>query len=146
MQELRGWFRLFGPWTDGGDHAIAESWNCGDVGGLFWVVAEETAERSYGLVDGVGGDDDVGPDLIEQFIDADDFAGMFGEAEEQAHGSRLDAGCLFIARDLAGGWIDAPVADAKHCRGWGFHAGADYSKLLKAPMPTQVWLFQKYSG
>jgi hypothetical protein len=49
---------------------------------------------------------------------------MLGEAQQQPHGPRLDPSGLSISRNLAGGGIDAPGADAKHSFGGGFHAGS----------------------
>jgi hypothetical protein len=74
---------------------------------LFGVVAELTAERCYGLVDGVLADGDAGPDLVEEFLDADDFAGALGQAEEQTHCPHFEPDRVSIlsifsfARDLA---------------------------------------------
>ena len=44
------------------------------------------------MVDGVGGDDDAGPDESEEVVDADDLAGAVGEAEEEEHGAGFEAG------------------------------------------------------
>src|ERR1700680_542946 len=115
---------LIRPGTDRRYHAIAQSRDCRDVGGLLGVVAEQAAERSHGLVDRVRSDDDVGPDLVEQVIDTDDLAGVLGEAEQQSHGTDLYPSGLSVSRNLTRRRIDAPGADAKHCGGWAFHAGS----------------------
>ncbi len=85
------------------------------------MVAQQTAERCYSLVDGVLIDEDPRPDLVEQVVAADDFAGVLGEAQQQPHRPHFDARRLSISRNLAGRWIDAPSADANHCHGRAFH-------------------------
>ena len=111
------------PRADLGDHSITQARDGGDVGRVLGVVAQEAAQRGDGLVYGVGGDDDVGPDLGEEVVDADDFAGVLGEAEQETHGANFDAGSFAVAHDLAGGGIDVPGANAKWGCGWAFHAG-----------------------
>jgi len=113
--------------ADGGDQLIAKPRDGGDVGGLPRVVAELTAERCDGLVDGVRRDGGIGPDAGEEVVDRDDLTGALGEREEQAEGAGLETEDFLGADDLAGGWIDGPVADAQgadatRCGGRGFHA------------------------
>jgi hypothetical protein len=75
---------------------------------------------------------------MEQVIDADDLAGALGEAQQQPHGPHIYPSGFSISRNLAGHRIDAPVADAKHCRGWAFHAVSVITRWLsieKRPSP-----------
>jgi hypothetical protein len=88
---------LVDPRSDSGHHSITQAGHCLDVGGLLRVVAEQTAERCYGLVDGVQRDGDPSPDLIEQVIDADDLTWVLGEVEQQSHRAHLDPGGLSIS-------------------------------------------------
>jgi hypothetical protein len=61
------------------------------------VVAEQTAERRHSLVDRVLSDGDIGPDLLEQVIDADHLAGVLGEAQQQSHRPHLYPSGLSIS-------------------------------------------------
>ena len=70
--------------------------------------------------------------MIEEVVDADDLAGVVGEAKKKEHGAGFKAGGFGLsgcvawagARDLAGGWVDGPVADTKlFCRGGVHGAG-----------------------
>ncbi len=103
--------------TDFRDHAVAEARDGLDVVGLLGVVAELAAQRGHGLIDGVGADDYAGPNLVDQFVDADNFAGTVGEAKEKAHCADVEAGDLALARDFAGGGVDLPVTDEEF-GGW----------------------------
>ena len=62
----------------------------GDVGGILGIVSECSAQRSDRLVDGIGRNNQVFPNQVEQLIDADDLAGTLREAEEDPHGSGLE--------------------------------------------------------
>jgi hypothetical protein len=64
---------------------------------LFGIVAEQTAERCHSLVDGVRSDGYVRPYLVEQVIDADDLAGVLGEAQQESHRTHLYPSGLSIS-------------------------------------------------
>jgi TolB-like protein len=110
--------------TDRRHHSISQARHGGDVRRLLGIVAEQPAQRCYGLVDGILADGDVSPDLIQQLIDAEDFTCVLGEAKQQAHRAGLDSSGLSVARNLARCRIHAPLADAKFCRSWKVHAGS----------------------
>src|ERR1700729_2660243 len=88
---------LIDPGTDRRHHPIPQSWYRLDVSRLLGVVAEQTAERCHSLVDGVGRDVDLRPDLVEQGIDADGLPGVLGQAQQQSHSPRLYPSGLSIS-------------------------------------------------
>jgi hypothetical protein len=92
-----------------------------DVGRSFRVIAENTTERSDGLVHRVLGDDHPGPGLVEKVVNTDNLACSLCEAKKESHRPRLYAHDLIATRNLVGGWIDAPSADAKGYCGWAIH-------------------------
>ena len=67
------------PWHNRRYQTIPSSLNGRDVRGLFGVVSKSPSERRDRLVDGVGRDGDARPHIVEQLLDADDFAGPLGE-------------------------------------------------------------------
>jgi hypothetical protein len=110
------------PRTDCRDHAIPQARHGCDISGLLGVIAENAPQRGHSLIHGIGTDSDSGPDLRQQFVDADHFARMLGQAQQQPHRARVQPRALSIAWNLAGSRIDAPGADPQHRRGRAFHA------------------------
>ena len=146
-----GWLRI----GDRRHHPIPQSRHGRDVSGLPGVVAEQAPKRCHSLVDGVRRDDDIGPDLVEQVINADDLASVLGKAQQQPHRPHFYPSRLSVSRNLTGGRIDAPGTDAKRCRGGAFHAGvgclplslnrkatrADYTdQLRETPNRFRSWI------
>src|SRR5437868_4448804 len=101
------------PRTHWSEHAISQPWHVGNVLRMFRIVPEHAPQRCHGLVDGVGSDCHIGPDAVEQIIDAHCLAEVLGKAEQQAQRAYLEASALAIARNLARDRIDAPLADAQ---------------------------------
>jgi hypothetical protein len=88
---------LIRPGANRRHHSVPKSRHCLDVSGLLGVVAQEPAERCHSLVNGVWSDGYVRPYPVEQVIDADDLAGVLGEAQQQPHRPHLYPSGLSIS-------------------------------------------------
>ena len=64
--------------------------------------------------------------MAEQVVDADDFAGVIGKAQQQSHRPHLDPNGLSVSGHLAGRRVDAPRADTKTLRALGGPCETDY--------------------
>src|SRR5215472_9084252 len=95
------------------DESVTPPRHVRDVGGMLWIVRKRAAQDPNGLVNGILGNNEVLPDRVKQLIDADDFAGLLGQADQETHRARLELdGCTF-ARNFIESRIDSPLPDTK---------------------------------
>jgi hypothetical protein len=92
---------------------IAAALHVRDIGRILRIIAESAAQHGYGLVEGVVRNDNVLPDRIEELFDADDLAGVLGEANKDPHRSRLELGSYAASRNFIERGFYAPVANSK---------------------------------
>lgn len=74
-------------------------------------MTERATNLLHALDDGVLGDDNLGPDGLQQFVLADDTAGVRDEVGEQRRGAWTQAGRSAIQRQFAANRIELPRAE-----------------------------------
>src|SRR6516162_4889179 len=84
-----------------------------DVGGILWIVREHPTQDPNGLVNGILGNNDVLPDCVKQLIDTDNFAGLLGQADQEAHRARLELDGSTFAGNFTESRIDSPPPETK---------------------------------
>jgi hypothetical protein len=109
------------------DQPIAQPWHGHDVTGLLRVIAKQPPQGRDCLVHRVLSDHDTGPDLIQQFLDADRLAGPVGEVHQQPHRARLEPHRVRAARHLAELRVDAPVTNLQRDSSESVHGGRGYT-------------------
>jgi hypothetical protein len=73
------------------------------------------------VINRIGCDDDVFPDLVQQLLDADDLSRVFGKTDQEAHRPGLEFDGGSVLRDLVKRRVDAPSADLEYEAVWRFH-------------------------